>query len=121
NSMVNKVNLDTQKTYLTSTQTQQNKTENQDISIKDEVVTVPEENQHKKWLVLLYSAGDNNLYSYLFDYLDELEKVGSDQNTHMVSIADQGNYGKQWKQAKTFYLYPDPQTGKINSPVIENL
>lgn len=39
----------------------------------------------------------------------------------MVSIADQGNYGKQWKQAKTFYLYPDPQTGKINSPVIENL
>lgn len=119
--MVNKVNLDTQKTYLTSTQTQQNKTENQDISIKDEVVTVPEENQHKKWLVLLYSAGDNNLYSYLFDDLDELEKVGSDQNTHMVSIADQGNYGKQWKQAKTFYLYPDPQTGKINSPVIENL
>lgn len=119
--MVNKVNLDAQKLYLNPTQNRETKTESDNVSIKDEVVTVPEENQHKKWLVLLYSAGDNNLYSYLFDDLDELEKVGSDQNTHMVSTADQGNYGKQWKQAKTFYLYTDPQTGKINSPVIENL
>jgi len=119
--MINKVSPNTQETYLTTSKNQSSKPETQQVSIKDEVVTVPEENQHKKWLVLLYSAGDNNLYSYLFDDLDELEKVGSDENTHMVSIADQGNYGKQWKQAKTFYLYPDPKLGKINSPVIENL
>jgi len=119
--MVNRINVDTQKTYLTTSQNQLPKPETQDVSPKDEVVTVPEENQHKKWLILLYSAGDNNLYSYLFDDLDELEKVGSDENTHMVSVADQGNYGKQWKNAKTFYLYADPSLGKINSPAIENL
>ncbi|MGB9639035.1 MAG: clostripain-related cysteine peptidase, partial [bacterium] len=39
----------------------------------------------------------------------------------MVSISDQGNYGKQWKNAKTFYLYPDADSSKVNSPVIENL
>ncbi|MGC8734250.1 MAG: clostripain-related cysteine peptidase [bacterium] len=119
--MVNKVNLDSQKLYLNPTQSRETKAESDNISIKDEVVQVPEENQHKKWLVILYSAGDNNLYSSLFDDLNELEKVGSDQNTHMVSISDQGNYGKQWKNAKTFYLYPDADLSKVNSPVIENL
>jgi hypothetical protein len=119
--MVNKVNLDSQKLYLNPTQSRETKAESDNISIKDEVVQVPEENQHKKWLVILYSAGDNNLYSSLFDDLNELEKVGSDQNTHMVSISDQGNYGKQWKNAKTFYLYPDADSSKVNSPVIENL
>ena len=117
--MVNKVNLNLQN--LPQQQIRNTETKSDNITIKDEVVKVPEENQHKKWLVILYSAGDNNLYSYLFDDLDELEKVGSDENTHIVSVADQGNYGKQWKDAKTFYLYPDPNTGKINSPVIENL
>ncbi|MGB9638817.1 MAG: hypothetical protein ACPL1F_05940, partial [bacterium] len=65
--MVNKVNLDSQKLYLNPTQSRETKAESDNISIKDEVVQVPEENQHKKWLVILYSAGDNNLYSSLFD------------------------------------------------------
>ncbi len=77
--------------------------------------------EKKKWLVLLYSAGDNNLYSYLFDDIDELETVGSDKNTHVVVLADQGKYGKQWKGAKIFYLQPDNQKGKINSPELEDL
>lgn len=77
--------------------------------------------EKKKWLVILYSAGDNNLYSALFDDLDELEGVGSDKNTHIVSIADQGKYGTAWKGAKIFYLQADAEKGKINSPVIENL
>jgi hypothetical protein len=119
--MVNKVSPNTQKIYLTTYQNQLTQPETQDATPVDEVVKVPEENQHKKWLVLLYSAGDNNLHSYLFDDINELEKVGSDENTHMVSIADQGNYGKQWKNAKIFYLHSDPDLGKVNSPVIENL
>jgi hypothetical protein len=54
---------------------------------------VPEEGQKKKWLVILYSAGDNNLASFLYQDINELESVGSDENTHIVTIADQG---KQW-------------------------
>ncbi|MCS6955962.1 MAG: clostripain-related cysteine peptidase [Candidatus Calescibacterium sp.] len=81
----------------------------------------PGDAEHKKWLVILYSAGDNNLYSYLFDDLDELETVGSDKNTHIVSVADQGKYGTKFKGAKMFYLTQDQEKGKINSAVLEDL
>jgi len=83
---------------------------------------VPEEGQKKKWLVILYSAGDNNLASFLHEDINELESVGSDENTHIVTIADQG---KQWnaafKGAKVFYLKKDPDMNKINSPLLKNL
>lgn len=83
---------------------------------------VPEEGQKKKWLVILYSAGDNNLASYLHEDINELESVGSDENTHIVTIADQG---KQWnaafKGAKVFYLKKDNDMSKINSPLLKNL
>ena len=83
---------------------------------------VPEEGQKKKWLVILYSAGDNNLASFLHQDINELESVGSDENTHIVTIADQG---KQWnaafKGAKVFYLKKDNDMSKINSPLLKNL
>lgn len=83
---------------------------------------VPEEGQKKKWLVILYSAGDNNLASYLHEDINELESVGSDESTHIVTIADQG---KQWnaafKGAKVFYLKKDNDMTKINSPLLKNL
>jgi hypothetical protein len=83
---------------------------------------VPEEGQKKKWLVILYSAGDNNLASFLHEDINELESVGSDESTHIVTIADQG---KQWnaafKGAKVFYLKKDNNMSKINSPLLKNL
>lgn len=83
---------------------------------------VEEEGKKKKWLVIHYGAGDNNLARFIFSDVDELEKVGSDINTHVVSILD---VGKQWgvpfKGARVFYLQKDDQSGKINSPVLKNL
>ena len=83
---------------------------------------VPEEGQKKKWLVILYSAGDNNLASYLHEDINELESVGSDDNTHIVTIADQGKqWGAAFKGAKVFYLKKDNDMSKINSPLLKNL
>ncbi|MFN3996125.1 MAG: clostripain-related cysteine peptidase, partial [bacterium] len=83
---------------------------------------VEEEGKKKKWLVIHYGAGDNNLASFIFSDTDELEKVGSDGNTHVISILD---VGKQWgvpfRGARIFYLKQDDQTGKINSPIMKNL
>ncbi|MEN3015503.1 MAG: clostripain-related cysteine peptidase [bacterium] len=90
-----------------SNQPDTNYTENQEVE--------------KKWLVIVYAAGDNDLSSYLFEDIDELETVGSDKNTHIISILDQGKYGTQFKGARIFYLQKDKQLGKINSPVIQNL
>ena len=83
---------------------------------------VPEEGQKKKWLVILYSAGDNNLASFLHGDINELESVGSDENTHILTIADQGNqWNAAFKGAKVFYLKKDPDMSKINSPLLNNL
>ncbi|MFN4220253.1 MAG: clostripain-related cysteine peptidase, partial [bacterium] len=83
---------------------------------------VEEEGKKKKWLVIHYGAGDNNLADYIFSDTDELEKVGSDENTHVISILD---VGKQWgvpfRGARIFYLKQDDQVGKINSPIVKNL
>jgi hypothetical protein len=120
---INKVNLTNQKLvydFGSSDSYLNTKEEIEDNYINE--VKVPEEGQKKKWLVILYSAGDNNLASYLHEDINELESVGSDENTHIVTIADQG---KQWnaafKGAKVFYLKKDNDMSKINSPLLKNL
>jgi hypothetical protein len=122
---IDKVNLTNQKpVHLIDFEPLDNylntKKEIEDNYINEE--KVPEEGQKKKWLVILYSAGDNNLASFLYQDINELESVGSDDNTHIVTIADQG---KQWnaafKGAKVFYLKKDNDMSKINSPLLKNL
>ncbi|MGC8815018.1 MAG: clostripain-related cysteine peptidase [bacterium] len=127
---INKVNLNTERAVyptdfglidgLDSYNPGKINKEIEDTYINEE--KVPEEGQKKKWLVILYSAGDNNLASYLFKDINELESVGSDNSTHILTIADQG---KQWnaafKDAKIFYLKKDSDMNKINSPLVKNL
>jgi hypothetical protein len=72
----------------------------------------------KDYLVIVYSAGDNDLRDYLFNDLDEIEEVGSNENIDIVAIADQGKYGNQWQGCRILHLQKDTQKNKINSPVI---
>jgi hypothetical protein len=72
----------------------------------------------KDYLVIVYSAGDNDLKDYLFNDLDEIEEVGSNENIDIVAIADQGKYGNQWQGCRILHLQKDTQKNKINSPVI---
>lgn len=73
----------------------------------------------KDYLIIVYSAGDNDLKNDLFNDLDEIEEVGSNENIDIVAIADQGKNGPQWEGCRILHLQKDNEKGKINSPVIK--
>jgi len=122
---INKVNLTNQKLVYDFGSSDSYLPINTKKEIEDNYINeekVPEEGQKKKWLVILYSAGDNNLASFLHEDINELESVGSDENTHIVTIADQGKQlNAAFKGAKVFYLKKDNDMSKINSPLLKNL
>ncbi len=93
----------------------------------------PSDNPVKKsWLFLIYIAGDNDdiIYNQLAN-LDSLEKVGSDDNTHIVAYIDIGNTENNsnwknskwsdsidWKGAREYYITKDDNLNAINSELI---
>ncbi|MDQ7826618.1 MAG: clostripain-related cysteine peptidase [Candidatus Eremiobacteraeota bacterium] len=79
----------------------------------------------KKWTVLLYSGGDNNLdYDCIQDVID-LEKVGSDKNTNVLVQIDRGENPSEisggWKGCRRFLIGKDNNPSAIDSPVLEDL
>lgn len=70
----------------------------------------------KKWTFMYYGAGDNNLSHYIYLDVDEMEAVGSDANTNLISQLDQSS-----GNCKRFYLQKDNQVGKITSPAAEDM
>ena len=69
-----------------------------------------------KWTILHYSAGDNNLRSYLVDDVDEMERVGSDDLTNLVVQLDVGNP----EGARRYYLEQNSSPG-VGSPVLQEM
>jgi len=78
--------------------------------------TPPDTGVKKKWTFLHYGAGDNNLSSYIYKDADEMEVVGSDPNTHLVSQLDQSR-----GTCKRYYMQKDNKPGTITSPVLEDM
>jgi hypothetical protein len=74
------------------------------------------ESPKKKWTVLYYAAGDNDLKKNLFTDLNEIESVGSDENTNIVAQADLG-----MMDCKRYCLEKDPDLSVINSAVLKDL
>ncbi|MEW6281510.1 MAG: clostripain-related cysteine peptidase [Candidatus Eremiobacterota bacterium] len=68
----------------------------------------------KKWTILIWSASDNDLKSYMYQDLDEAEVVGSDANTNVVAQFDHGGS----TGAQRIFLQPDSRDG-LNSPIVE--
>lgn len=93
----------------------------------------PSDNPEKKsWLFLIYIAGDNDdiIYNQLANF-DSLEKVGSDENTHIVAYIDIGDPQNKngwehskwsnsidWKGARGYYIKKDDKINLINSELI---
>jgi hypothetical protein len=75
----------------------------------------PQPGTQKKWTFLLYGAGDNNLSSYIENNVKDMEKVGSDDHTHLVAQLD-----KSSGDCKRYYVTKNDQPG-IHSPVLENM
>ena len=68
----------------------------------------------KKWTVLLWSASDNNLYSYMQKDIDEAEQVGS---TPGLNVVVQTDHGPRFGPAKRYLLTQDDKPG-LHSPVV---
>jgi len=97
-------------------QPQQNESLPDSDLFEQSVPGTPAESQKKKWTVLYYSAGDNDLKKNLFSDLNEIESVGSDENTNIVAQADLGML-----DCKRYYLQKDPDLDIINSAVLKDL
>jgi hypothetical protein len=88
----------------------------------------------KKWLIMNYVAADCNLLDYQLGNIDHMERVGSDKNTHIVTLVDvgplkapmplgekQGENGVEpgdWSGARTLYITKDDTKKWIKSDVI---
>ncbi|MCE7872167.1 hypothetical protein DYH09_17550 [bacterium CPR1] len=70
----------------------------------------------KKWTILVYSASDNDLKSFMLSDLDEAERVGSDAQTNVVAQFDHGRSDG----AKRYLITQNNQKG-INSPPVQEL
>jgi len=70
----------------------------------------------KKWTLLHYTAGDNNLTPYLNSDVNEMEKVGSSDHMNIVVQFDKGG-----SDCKRYYLEQDDDSSVINSPMLEDM
>lgn len=79
---------------------------------------------HAKWLFLNYIAADNNLTKYQMANVDQMEQVGSDKNTHIVSYIDVGPKPNpmdgKWQNCRSYYITKDNDTTKINSELVKD-
>lgn len=99
-----------------------------------------EEPDKKKWTVLLYMDGNNNLYAPMHDALNSLETVGSNKDVNVVAeiggnpgdkahgggiletIIDMTSKDKKVETVKRFYVTKeDTPSEKITSPEIMDL
>ncbi len=68
---------------------------------------------HKNWTVLHYGAGDNDVGDYIKQGVQRMERVGSSDSAHVVSMLD---LPKQ--NCVTYYVTKNHHFG-INSPVVK--
>ncbi|HPZ07428.1 MAG TPA: clostripain-related cysteine peptidase [Candidatus Eremiobacteraeota bacterium] len=98
------------------------------------------EPEKKKWTVLLYMDGNNNLYGPMYDAMNSLETVGSNKDVNIVTeiggnpgeqvhggllqqIMDKMSQEKKIQTVKRYYVTKDTSTApeKINSPELADL
>jgi len=76
---------------------------------------------HKKVLMINLIAADCNLTRYQYQNIVQQQKVGSDENTHLVAYIDVGPNKNpvdgQWSGCRGYYINQDPQADTITSEV----
>jgi len=100
---------------------------------------IGEEPGSKKWTVLLYMDGNNNLYGPMYDAMKGLESVGSNQDVNLVveiggnpgenhhggfldKIMESANKHKKIDTVKRYYVTKDYlHSDKITSPQLADL
>ncbi len=86
----------------------------------------PTERNEAEWLVMFYIDADDNILErdMMVDF-NEIERVGSTQQVHLVAQVDRyrGAFSGMgnWTTAKRFYITQDPDLGRIASPEMADL
>ena len=68
----------------------------------------------KEWTIMVYIDADNNLESFGFDDLNEMETVGSDKNVSIIVLMD------TYSGSAKIYNVTQDDSDSINSPVLED-
>lgn len=97
------------------------KTEQNDNAEIGDSVSLGQDNKNeidnKKWTVLHYGAGDNDLYGHILaDVREEMQAVGSNENINVVSMLDCFHEG-----CTTYYVTKSDgsdEYGELYSPVV---
>ncbi|MCL5037944.1 MAG: clostripain-related cysteine peptidase [Chloroflexi bacterium] len=85
-----------------------------------------EKPEKKKWTVMVYFAGDNDLEPYLAKNLVDLEKVGSTKDMHMIAQIDRGKtptatYGGEAGASRYEIVKDKHSNGKIDSKEVSHM
>ena len=79
----------------------------------------------KDWTVLVFLNGDNNLESNAIDDLNEMERVGSNDNVNIVVQIDRAwgydSSNGDWTGTRRYYVTRDFNTFTINSDLVADL
>ena len=75
-----------------------------------------------EWAIYIFMNGDNDLESYVFYDLNELEEVGSSDNVHVVVQADRSECywagAGDWTDTRRYYITKDDNTNQVNSELV---
>ena len=75
-----------------------------------------------EWAIYIFMNGDNDLESYVFYDLNELEEVGSSDNVHVVVQADRSEGywagAGDWTDTRRYYITKDDNTNQVNSELV---
>lgn len=78
-----------------------------------------------EWAIYIFMNGDNDLESYVFYDLNELEEIGSSEDVHVVVQADRSTeYWEgdgNWTEARRYYITKDDEPNEVNSTLIESI
>lgn len=111
-----------------------------DLSCLADGRALEEEPSKKKWTVLFYMDGNNNLYAPMYDAMNTLENVGSNRDVNLVAeiggnpgekvhggilehLMNASSQGKKIETVKRYYVTKDGtnEPDKINSKEVADL
>ncbi len=79
----------------------------------------------KKWTILVYLDGDNNLESEGIIDINEMEEIGSDTNINIVvqfdRITGYDFTNDNWTGTRRYYINKDTSSSTINSTMVQDL
>ncbi|MBN2695100.1 hypothetical protein JXR93_10580 [bacterium] len=77
----------------------------------------------KEWTIMVFVNGDNDLDSYAFEDLNEMEEVGSNDFMNIIVQYDRySSYGDaNWSTARRYYVTQDDDMSSISSTLIQDI